>query len=144
LLVCSLEHVRGSSAAVLLAVLVLAGCGGSHDDSHAQKAVTVPAYGPFPAMTVPVTPGTPAFCRAKAEAFSRAAEGFLRPFPSDADNYRVLARVQFTAFKARGCDAEILREAFARRLTPKQRRVVLAFFGFLGDTARELVTTPER
>ena len=135
---------RGSSAALLLAVLVLAGCGGSHDDGDAQKAATVPAYGPFPAMTVPVTPGTPAFCRAKAEAFSRAAEGFLRPFPSDADNYRVLARVQFIAFQARRCDTEVLREAFARRLTPKQRREVLMFFGFLGDTARELVTTSQR
>jgi hypothetical protein len=129
---------------VLLVVLVLAGCGGSHDDSHAQKAVTVPAYGPFPAMTVPVTPGTPAFCRAKAEAFSRAAEGFLRPFPSDADNYRVLARVQFIAFEARRCDTEILREAFARRLTPKQRQEVLTFFGFLGDVAGELAAAPQR
>jgi hypothetical protein len=140
--------VRGSSAgslllASLLAVVVLAGCGGSHSDVDAEKALTVPDYGTFPAMTVPVTPGTSAMCRAEADAFSRAAEAFLRPFPSDADNYRVLARVQFTAFKAHLCDTAILRKALARRLTVKQLRVVLGFFGFLGETGRELLPAPE-
>jgi hypothetical protein len=105
--------------------------------------LTVPAYGPFPAMTVPVAQGTQEECRAKADAFSRAAEGFLRPFPSDADNYRVLARVQFTAFKAYRCDPSILREALSRRLTVKQLRVVLSFFGFMGETGRELARAPQ-
>lgn len=100
--------------------------------------MTVPAYGPFPAMTVPVTRGTPEVCREKAEAFTRAAAGFLRPFPSDADNYRVLARVQFTAFKAHQCDTAVLGTALSRRLSVKQLRVVLSFFGFLGETGREL------
>ena len=129
---------------MLLAVLVLAGCGGSHGDREAEQTVTVPAYGQFPAMTVPVTPGSSDLCRAKADAFSRAAKGFLRPFPSDADNYRVLARVQFIAFKAHLCNTAILREAFSRRLTPRERREVLKFFGFLGDTARELAAPPQR
>jgi hypothetical protein len=105
--------------------------------------LTVPAYGPFPATTVPVSQGSPASCRAEAEAFSRAAESFLRPFPSDADNFRVLARIQFTAFMAHLCDVAILRKAFSRRLTVKQRRVVLADFDFVGDTARELVPAPQ-
>jgi hypothetical protein len=95
-------------------------------------------------MTVPVTPGKSAACRAEADAFSRAAKGFLIPYPSDADNYRVLARVQFIAFKAHLCDAAILREAVARRLTEKELREVLRFFGFLGETARELLPAPER
>jgi hypothetical protein len=129
-----------SLAASLLAVLVLGGCGG---DENAAKELTVPAYGQFPAMTVPVTRGTPAFCRAKADAFSRAAAAFLRPFPSDADNYRVLARVQFIAFEAHLCDTAVLRTAFSRRLTLQQRREVVSYFGFLGETARELVTAPQ-
>ncbi len=130
--------VRSSAVLVLVAAVVLAGCSGSSDDGKAADGLTVPAYGPFPAMTVPATPATPAYCRAKADAFSSAAKAFLRPFPSDADNYRVLARVQFTAFKAHLCDVATLRKAVSRRLNAKQLREVLAFFGFLGETAREL------
>jgi hypothetical protein len=131
-------------AASLLAAVVLAGCGGSHGHDTAERALTIPAYGPFPAMTVPVTPGKAAACRTEADAFSRAAMGFLIPYPSDADNYRVLARVQFMAFKAHLCNTAILREAVARRLTEKQLREVLRFFGFLGETAQELLPAPER
>lgn len=131
-----------SLAASLLAVLVLGGCGGSPGDESASNELTVPAYGQFPAMTVPVTRGTPAFCRAKADAFSRAAADFLRPFPSDADNYRVLARVQFIAFEAHLCDVAVLRAAFSRRLTLEQRREVISYFGFLGETGPELVKSP--
>jgi hypothetical protein len=127
---------------VLLAAVVLAGCGGSPDDGNADKGFTVPKYGPFPSMTVPLTQGTPTECRADADAFSRAAKAFLRPFPSDADNYRVLARVQFTAFMAHQCDSAILREALSRRLTVNQLREVLAFFGFMGELGRELGRAP--
>jgi hypothetical protein len=134
---------RGSLTVVLLSVLVLAGCGGSKGDDQAQKQLTVPAYGPFPAMTVPVAQGTPEECRAEADAFSRAAEAFLRPYPSDADNYRVLARVQFSAFQAHRCEMSILRQAVARRLTPKQVREVLRFFGFMGETAQTLLPAPQ-
>ena len=140
--------VKGSLAAVfaasLLGGLVLAGCGSSPGDDTTGQALTVPAYGPFPAMTVPVAPGKAADCRREADAFSRAAKGFLIPYPSDADNYRVLARVQFTAFKANLCHTAILREALARRLTKKELREVLRFFGFLGGTAQELLQASER
>jgi hypothetical protein len=135
--------VRASLVVVVISTLVLAGCGGSNGDDRAQKQLTVPAYGPFPAMTVPVAQGTPDECRAEADAFSRAAEAFLRPYPSDADNYRVLARVQFTAFQAHRCETAILREAVARRLTAKQVREVLRFFGFMGDTAQALLPGPQ-
>ena len=138
------ESVVALLAGSLLAAVVLAGCGGSHGDDRAERALTIPAYGPYPAMTVPVTPGEAAACRAEADAFSRAAKGFLIPYPSDADNYRVLSRVQFMAFKAHLCNTAILREAVARRLTEKQLREVLRFFGFLGETAQELLPAPER
>lgn len=131
-------------AASLLGGLLLAGCGGSHGDETTGQALTVPAYGPYPAMTVTVAPGKAEECRRAADAFSRAAKGFLIPYPSDADNYRVLARVQFTAFKANLCDTAILREAVARRLNRKQLREVLRFFGFLGETAQELLSASER
>jgi len=140
--------VKASLAAIVVASslggVLLAGCGGSHGDDPGGQALTVPAYGPFPAMTVPVAPGKTDDCRREADAFSRAAKGFLIPYPSDADNYRVLARVQFIAFKAHLCDTAILREAVAQRLTEKQLREVLRFFGFLGGTGRELLPAPER
>lgn len=131
-------------AASLLGGLLLAGCGGSHGEETTGQALTVPAYGPYPAMTVTVAPGKAEECRRAADAFSRAAKGFLIPYPSDADNYRVLARVQFTAFKANLCDTAILREAVARRLNRKELREVLRFFGFLGETAQELLSASER
>jgi hypothetical protein len=143
-----LTAVKASLAAIVVASLLggvlLAGCGGSHGDDPGGQALTVPAYGPFPAMTVPVSPGKADDCRREADAFSRAAKGFLIPYPSDADNYRVLARVQFTAFKANLCDTAILREAVARRLTTRELREVLRFFGFLGGTAQELLQASER
>lgn len=127
------------SAAWLLAVLVLGGCGGSSVHGDGGKQVTVPAYSGYPAMTIPVSAGTQAQCRREAQAFSRAAVSFLAPFPSDADNYMVLARVQFYAFKAHLCDVAILRNALVRRTTPKQRRFIVDRFGFLGETGPALV-----
>ena len=122
-----------------LAVVLLAGCGG---DDQTQKALTIPSDGRFAATKVATGPASAALCRAKADSFSRAAESFLLPYPSDADIYRVLARIQFTAFQAHHCDIAVLRTAVSRRLTPKQLREVLAFFGFLGDVGRELATAP--
>jgi hypothetical protein len=127
-------------AAVLLAVVLLAGCGG---DDQTQKTLTIPSDGRFAATKVPTGPASPALCRAKADSFSRAAESFLLPYPSDSDIYRVLARVQFTAFQAHHCDIEVLRRAVARRLTPKELREVLAFFGFMGDVGPELANAPQ-
>ena len=104
--------------------------------------MTVPSYSQYPAMTVQVKRGTPAQCRAEADSFSRAAKSFLRPYPSDTDIYRVLARVQFTAFMAHRCDTAILRQAVSSRLTARQLRNVLAFFGFMGEVGRELAKAP--
>ena len=131
--------VSRSRTACLLSTLLLGGCGGSgHGDE--EKQITVPSYNGYPAITISVTTGTPAQCRHEAQVFSRNAVAFLAPFPSDSDNYLVLARLQFLEFKAHSCDVEILRDAFARRATPKQRQAVVSRieFIFLGDTGREL------
>jgi hypothetical protein len=122
-------------------VLVVAGVAG---EANADNGVTIPKYSHYPTTTVPVKRGTPAQCRAEADSFSRNAKAFLRPYPSDTDSYRVLARVQFTAFTAHRCDVAILRRAVSRRLTAKQLHNVLGFFGFLGDVGRQLAQAPRR
>ena len=139
----TLEAVSRYLAVVLfLGVVLLAGCGGSADGDSADKALTIPSDGRFAATKVPIRAGTQALCRRKADSFSRAAKSFLLPYPSDADVYRVLARVHFTAFQAHGCDVALLREALARRLSTKQLHEVLAFFGFMGDVGRQLAKAP--
>jgi hypothetical protein len=104
--------------------------------------MTVPAYGGFRSTTIAVTAGTPEYCRRDARAFARYGVLFLRPFPSDADVYRVQARLQFIDFKAHQCDIGVLREEFSRRLSVKQRQTVVRGFSFLGTTARELTKAP--
>ena len=128
-----------ASAAWLLSALILGGCGGS-GNGNAEKQVTAPSYNGYPAITIPVTTGTPAQCGREAQVFSRAAVDFLAPFPSDSDTHLVLARLQFYEFKAHQCNVAILREAFARRATAAQRRAIVERieFAFLGETGREL------
>jgi hypothetical protein len=121
-------------------VLALAGLAGV---ANADEGVTIPKYSQYPATTVPMKHGTPAQCRAEADSFTRNAKAFLRPYPSDPDIYRVLARVQFTAFVAHRCDTAVLRRAVARRLTAKQLHDVLAFFGFTGAIGRDLARAPQ-
>jgi hypothetical protein len=127
------------SFACLVLVLALGGCGGSsrHADSE-KKQVTVPAYGTFHATTQPVTTGTPAQCKLAAQAFTRDAVAFLVPSPSPPDLYFVAARTQFADFEAHSCDPSYLRDALARRLTPKQRRIIAERFSFLGAMANDL------
>jgi hypothetical protein len=131
-------HLSKSCRVWLLATLLLAGCGDSSGHGKEEKQLTVPAYNLYPAVTIPVTEGTPAQCRRYAKAFTRAAVSFLAPFPSDADNYFVLARLQFFEFKAHLCNVGILRRALSRELTVKQRRELVARLGFLSEIEREL------
>ena len=133
-----------SSAAWLLSALLLGGCGGSSaSDGNTEKQITVPAYGGFPAIVLPVSSGTPAQCRREAQVFSRAAVSFLAPFPSDSDVYLELAHLKFLEFTAHRCDVAILRKALSRRATEKQRRVIVSRieFSFLGETGRELTAS---
>jgi hypothetical protein len=55
----------------------------------------------------------------------------------------VVARLQFHEFEAHRCDVAILRKAFSRRATPKQRRAIVGRveFAFLGETGRELTAS---
>jgi hypothetical protein len=133
--------VRALTVMAVLAALALGGCGGSSKHDKAVKRLTVPAYGiaggGVTSTTITVTAGTPAYCRRDAEAFTRDAVSFLEPFPSDADQYRVAARLQFIDFKAHQCDVAILRNAFSR-LTGRQRRSIVSGLGFLGETGRKL------
>jgi hypothetical protein len=129
-------------ATCLLGAVVLAG--GVASEALADNGVTIPRYSQYPATTIQAKRGTAAQCRTEADSFSRNAKAFLRPYPSDTDIYRVLARVQFTAFVAHRCDTAILRTALSRRLTGKQLREVLAFFGFMGQVGRELARAPGR
>jgi len=133
--------VRLLAAALLLGAIALAGYAGS---ANADKGLTIPRYSQYPATTIHVKQGTPAQCRREADSFSRAAKGFLRPYPSDTDIYLVLARVQFTAFMAHKCEFPILGDAVSRRLTAKQLREVLRFFGFTGDVGRRLAKAQPR
>jgi hypothetical protein len=102
------------------------------------KRLTIPAYGTYPPMTITVTEGTPALCRRDAEAFTRSAVSFLAPSATPADQYFVSARLQFIDFKAHRCDVAILRKALSRRLTVRQRRVLVARLGFLGEVGPQL------
>jgi hypothetical protein len=128
-------------ATCLLGVVL---AGGVASEALADNGVTIPRYSQYPATTIQAKRGTAAQCRTEADSFSRNARAFLRPYPSDTDIYRVLARVQFTAFVAHRCDTAILRTALSRRLTGKQLREVLAFFGFMGQVGRELARAPGR
>ncbi len=135
--------VSRSSAAWLLAALLLGGCGGSSGHGDAEKQITAPAYNGYPAITIPVTTGAPARCQHEAQAFSREAVAFLAPFPSDSDTHLVIARLQFLEFTAHRCEVAILRKALSRRATPKQRRAIVSRieFAFLGETARALTAS---
>jgi hypothetical protein len=128
---------RSSSAVWLVALVGIGGCGGS-GHGQAVKQLTVPAYGGFPSTTIAVAAGTPAYCRRDAEAFARDAVSFRKPFPSDADQYRVMARLQFVDFNAHLCDVTALRKALLRGLTAKQVRALIPQLSFLGATGREL------
>jgi hypothetical protein len=125
-------------------VLVLAGCGGSSDQGKTDqgktvKQLTIPAYASFPAVTVPITKGSPARCRLDAKGITHNAVRFLGPSPTSLnDVYFIGARNAFVDFKAHRCDIAYLRGPLSRRLTAKQRRRLVGRFTFLGQTGREL------
>src|SRR3954466_5190799 len=130
---------RARSWGSLMAVLVLAGCGGSSDHGKTAKQLTIPAYASFPAVTVPMRRGTPARCRLAAKGFTRDAVAFLAPRPATPpDVYFLGARTAFIDFEAHQCDLAYLRGPLSRRLTAKQRRRLVGRFTFLGEVGREL------
>jgi hypothetical protein len=123
----------------LVTVPVLAGCGGSSDHGKTVKQLTIPAYASFPAVTVPITKGTPARCRLDAKGFTRDAVAFLAPRPATPpDVYFLGARTAFIDFEAHRCAVTYLRRPVSRRLTAAQRRRLIGRFTFLGDMGPEL------
>ncbi len=130
---------RGSLVC-LITVLVLAGCGGSSDQATTvKKQLTIPAYGSFPAVTVPITKGSPARCRLDAKGITHNAVRFLAPSPTSLnDVYFTGARNAFIDFKAHRCDISYLRGPLSHRLTATQRKRLVGRFTFLGETGREL------
>jgi hypothetical protein len=126
---------------VAIAALVLAGCGGSsdHDKTAKRKQLTIPGYASFPAVTVPITKGSPARCRLDAKGITHNAVRFLAPSPTSLnDVYFIGARNAFADFEAHRCDISYLRGPLSRRLTAKQRRRLVGHFTFFGDVGRDL------
>jgi hypothetical protein len=132
------RRIAGAMTAILLGVL--AGCGGSSDHGKtAKEQLTIPGYASFPAVTVPITKGSPARCRLDAKGITHNAVRFLAPSPTSLnDVYFLGARNTFVDFKAHRCDLAYLRGPLSRRLTAKQRRRLVARFTFLGETGRKL------
>jgi hypothetical protein len=127
----------------LVAALVLAGCGGgsssSEDGKTVKKQLTVPGYASFPAVTVPITRGSPARCRLDAKGVTHNAVRFLAPSPTSLnDVYFLGARNTFVDFEAHRCDLAYLRRPLTHRLTAAQRRRLVKRFTFLGETGRKL------
>lgn len=123
----------------LVTALLLAGCGGSSGHGKTVKQLTIPAYASFPAITVPITRGTPARCRLDAKGFTRDAVAFLAPSPATPpDVYFLGARTAFIDFEAHRCGLAYLRGPLSRRLTATQRRRLVGRFTFLGEIGREL------
>src|SRR5262245_59288683 len=96
---------HGFLAWLVVTALVLAGCGGSSDDGNddgktVKKQLTIPAYASFPAVTVPITKGSPARCRLDAKGITHNAVRFLAPSPTSLnDVYFLGARNTFIDFK---------------------------------------------
>lgn len=118
-------------AAVLLAgvVLLACGCGSPQRDATGQTTVR---YGIYPGSTTPVSTTDPksASCRGDADAFARGSVKYLTHYAalaaSPADPYYMLLRQQLADFQARRCDPKLLGSAIERRLSPSERRVLLA------------------
>ena len=160
-----MEWPRATKTRVVVALfacvvpLSLASCGGdttpttvqqtgsttSSGHGEAVKQLTVPAYAGYPAITVPITRGTPARCRLDSKAFARDAVAFLAPSPpTPPDVYFLNARTTFVDSEAHRCGVTYLRRALSRRLTATQRRRVVGRFTFLGEIGRELTPKAPR
>jgi len=120
-----------SSALLVLAVLVLAGCGGSSSkqgSGSGTRTVTHAPYGGFSGTTVVVTTGAPdaPLCKQDAVVFGRDSVQFIQHSGPDAaypsDLYYTNARNVYDDFTGHGCDPALLAAALRRRLTPAQRR----------------------
>jgi hypothetical protein len=121
--------VRGALVTVVVATVVLAGCGSSsrHTDSG---TVSVGAYGVFPARTATTTNASAAVCRTDAGTLVGDAHGFLAHFghagayPADL-NY-VIVRDDLARFRSHRCEPAVLGRALSQGLTAAQRTELVA------------------
>lgn len=111
----------------LIAILLLAGCGGG---GHRPRAVTVGSYGAFPAQTIAPERGGPAACRRDAAFVARDATAFVAHSTTTsaypADLYYTILREAFADFEARGCAASYLRAPLEAALTDSGRQTLVA------------------
>ena len=109
--------------------LLASGCGASQRSDAGQTTVR---YGIYPGGTATVSTTNPRSnsCRQDAVAFARGSAQYLTHYAelaaSPADPYYMLLRQQLADFQARRCDPKLLGSALDRRLSPAQRRVLLA------------------
>jgi hypothetical protein len=120
--------VKGVALLAGLAVLAC-GCGSSMRSDSNRTTVR---YGIYPGGTATVSTTNPTSdsCHRDAVAFARGSAKYLTHFgqlaASPADPYYMLLRQQFGDFEARRCDPKLLGSAIEHRLSPAQRRVLLA------------------
>lgn len=109
-----------------LVAVALAGCGGG---SRHGAAVTVGAYGNYPAQTITGT-ASPSACTKDGAAFARDAVILLRHTGPDAaypaDLYYSILREDFADFTARTCDPRYIGAGLRAKLTEKQIAALVA------------------
>jgi hypothetical protein len=115
----------GKLVALVVATVVLAGCGSSSRNGD-EGTVSVGAYGVFPARTATTAPASAAVCRTDAGTLAADARAFVVHFDSGAGAYPadlnyVIVRDDLARFRSHGCDPAVLGRALAGRLTPVQR-----------------------
>jgi hypothetical protein len=115
----------------ILAALALAGCGGGskHAGGTGDGAVTVGAYGNYPAQTITGS-ASAAECTKDARAFAHDGITLLRHSGPDAaypaDLYYSILREDFADFTARSCDARYVGVGLRANLTAKQISALVA------------------
>jgi hypothetical protein len=120
----------GIVASVAIAAAAPTGCGDSTSHRRGSRGVSLPAYGAFPATTVAARPATDGVCRSDARIFADDALDFLAHFGRaaayPADLNFVILREDLARYAADGCDSTLLGASLGRRLTPAQRRELVA------------------
>jgi hypothetical protein len=124
---------RLAAAALVVAGLAVAGCGGGSSQPRAASGhTTVQAYDIYPPDTISVPstdPHAPA-CRADAQALARLSARFVAHYGAasvyPADLSYVIMREELADFGARRCSPALLGDQLDRLLTASQRRVLLA------------------
>lgn len=117
-----------TAVASVVAVLVLAGCGGSAVREHAGRTVTVGTYAGFPATTI-VGTYTPKGCARDAAAVAGDAHQYYMHTaggaPPPADLYYIDMRADYAHFSADACSPADLGRALRAALTARQRSYLL-------------------